>query len=189
MDSPSLGAYYTWNNKQCPEDRVYSKLDRWLINQEWQDRFPDMVANFLPEGLFDHTPCLVRNGEHQNTKVRPFKFFNMWCKTANFSTVVQEGWQTSKKGTKMFELVGKLRNLKPYLKNLNESQFSDIERGADIALTKLTQIQQELGVRPQDQMLIQQECQLREEYRKLAEAQQDFLQQKAKLNWNLDGGH
>ncbi|XP_074277535.1 uncharacterized protein LOC141601163 [Silene latifolia] len=88
MDSPSIEAFYTWNNKQCPEDRVYSKLDRWLINQEWQDKFPELVANFLPEGLFDHTPCLVRNGCHQVAKVRPFKYFNMWSKAANFSEVV-----------------------------------------------------------------------------------------------------
>ncbi|XP_074305636.1 uncharacterized protein LOC141640856 [Silene latifolia] len=138
IDSPAMGAMYTGNNKQCPADRVYSKLDRWLINQEWQISYPDLIAQFLPEGLFDHTPCLVSNGSQQIAKVKPFKYFNMWSRALNFHEGVQEGWQCHNKGTKMFELVKKLKNLKPFLRGLNKSQFSDIEKNADIALTKLS---------------------------------------------------
>ncbi|XP_074298970.1 uncharacterized protein LOC141629962 [Silene latifolia] len=188
IDSPAMGATYTWNNKQCPADRVYSKLDRWLINQEWQNSFPDLIAQFLPEGLFDHTPCLVSNGSQQNVKVRPFKYFNMWSRAPNFHEVVQEGWQCHNKGTKMFELVKKLKNLKPLLRGLNKSQFSDIEKNADIALTKLSQVQQELGVRPHDPDLISQECQLREEYRNLARGSQTSASRRLKLNGASEGG-
>ncbi|XP_074277996.1 uncharacterized protein LOC141601601 [Silene latifolia] len=58
MDIPATGAFYTWNNKQPPETKVYSRLDRFLVNQDWLDTFPEYLANFLPEGHFDHTPCL-----------------------------------------------------------------------------------------------------------------------------------
>ncbi|XP_074277993.1 uncharacterized protein LOC141601599 [Silene latifolia] len=60
MDSQALGAYYTWNNKQPPETKVYSRLDRFVVNQDWMQSFPNMVANFLPEGHFDHTSCLTQ---------------------------------------------------------------------------------------------------------------------------------
>ncbi|XP_074277922.1 uncharacterized protein LOC141601529 [Silene latifolia] len=49
MDIAATGAFYTWNNKQPPETRVYSRLDRWLVNQDWMDMFSDYIANFLPE--------------------------------------------------------------------------------------------------------------------------------------------
>ncbi|XP_074292360.1 uncharacterized protein LOC141619231 [Silene latifolia] len=32
IDSPAAGSYYTWNNKQEPQTRVYSRLDRVLVN-------------------------------------------------------------------------------------------------------------------------------------------------------------
>ncbi|XP_074282801.1 uncharacterized protein LOC141607351 [Silene latifolia] len=34
MDIPSTGAFYTWNNKQPPDTRVYSRLDRLLVNHD-----------------------------------------------------------------------------------------------------------------------------------------------------------
>ncbi|XP_074315686.1 uncharacterized protein LOC141651893 [Silene latifolia] len=33
-----------------PETRIYSRLDRFFVNQEWLDAFPGFYANFLPEG-------------------------------------------------------------------------------------------------------------------------------------------
>ncbi|XP_074298310.1 uncharacterized protein LOC141629164 [Silene latifolia] len=41
MDIAAIGAFYTWNNKQPPETRVYSRLDKWLVNQDWLDNFPE----------------------------------------------------------------------------------------------------------------------------------------------------
>ncbi|XP_074283153.1 uncharacterized protein LOC141607698 [Silene latifolia] len=55
-DIPATGAFYTWTNKQDSASRIYSRLDRFLINQDWQSSFPDMMAHFHPAGLFDHSP-------------------------------------------------------------------------------------------------------------------------------------
>ncbi|XP_074318598.1 uncharacterized protein LOC141655416 [Silene latifolia] len=35
FDSPAMGSLFTWNNKQDATTRVYSRLDRALINREW----------------------------------------------------------------------------------------------------------------------------------------------------------
>ncbi|XP_074288741.1 uncharacterized protein LOC141613898 [Silene latifolia] len=141
-----MGALYTWNNKQCPADRIYSRLDRFLMNQDWLNDYPDMVAHFLPEGNFDHTPCLVQQDSQEGTRSRPFKYFNMWSQSPNFKEIVQQGWHRDRRSTKMFELVKKLKALKPCPKNLNRAQFLDIKRNAEIALTKLTKIRQSVGV-------------------------------------------
>ncbi|XP_074304637.1 uncharacterized protein LOC141639400 [Silene latifolia] len=55
----AVGVLFTWNNKQRPEDRTYSRLDRFMINKKWVDLFPDLYAHFLPEDTYDHTPCIV----------------------------------------------------------------------------------------------------------------------------------
>ncbi|XP_074314268.1 uncharacterized protein LOC141649477 [Silene latifolia] len=187
IDSPAMGALYTWNNKQCPADRVYSRLDRFLVNQEWLDEFPLLYAHFLPKGIFDHTPCVVQDNLTNEKRARPFKYFNMWSLASNFKEIVQVGWNCMQTGTKMYELARKLKNLKQGLKQLNKTRFADIESNAEVALTKLNKIQQRLGVNPQDLGLIQQECEARENYQQLAEARNQFLQQKAKMKWNADG--
>ncbi|XP_074288833.1 uncharacterized protein LOC141613985 [Silene latifolia] len=168
IDSPAMGAIYTWNNKQCPADRVYSRLDRFLVNQDWLNSFPFLYAHFLPEGTFDHTPCLVQPTMHDDKRTRPFKYFNMWSLAPNFKEIVQNGRHCDQNGTKMYELAKKLKNLKHCLKTLNKEQFSDIETNAEVTLTKLTKIQQALGVNPQDPQLVQQECEIRESYQHLA---------------------
>ncbi|XP_074283344.1 uncharacterized protein LOC141607893 [Silene latifolia] len=182
-----MGATYTWNNKQCPADRVYSSLDRFLVNQEWLNIFPFLYAHFLPEGTFDHTPCLVQPVIQSDKRTRTFKYFNMWSLSPNFKDIVHNGWQCDQKGTKMFELVTKLKAMKSCLKTLNKEQFSDIETNAEITLTKLTRIQQALGMNPLDADLVQQECETRAVYQHLANAQFQFLQQKAKIKWTADG--
>ncbi|XP_074307395.1 uncharacterized protein LOC141642473 [Silene latifolia] len=50
-DVPATGALFTWSNKQEPNERVYSRLDRMMGNQEWFMMFADYVAHFHPEGI------------------------------------------------------------------------------------------------------------------------------------------
>lgn len=59
-DIKSSGRYFTWNNKQLEDARVYSKIDRVIATQEWMDMFGEAEAIFMPEGNFDHTPILLR---------------------------------------------------------------------------------------------------------------------------------
>ncbi|XP_074278426.1 uncharacterized protein LOC141602015 [Silene latifolia] len=85
MELKSLGSFFTWNNKHEVGTKVYSKLDRVLINGDWLVQFPECFANFLPEGLFDHCPCLIQFQTRGNRKGVPFKYFNMWALSRIFS--------------------------------------------------------------------------------------------------------
>ncbi|XP_074317907.1 uncharacterized protein LOC141654134 [Silene latifolia] len=35
VDSPAVGSFFTWNNKQDVATRVYTRLDRALVNSDW----------------------------------------------------------------------------------------------------------------------------------------------------------
>ncbi|XP_074288604.1 uncharacterized protein LOC141613760 [Silene latifolia] len=90
FNGPSRRGLLTWNNKQPPETRKYSRLDRFLVNAEWISVFPDLFAMFLPEGLFDHNPCVVCKDNMDRQRNIPFKYFNMWSSTPQFQTIVTE---------------------------------------------------------------------------------------------------
>ncbi|XP_074302966.1 uncharacterized protein LOC141637306 [Silene latifolia] len=182
MDIQAIGAFYTWNNKQPPETRVYSRIDRFLVNQEWLDTFPDHYANFMPEGHFDHTPCIVSKDTRGHNRNRPFKYYNMWSTGPGFNHCVQNVWSQRIEGSKMYRLVRKLKMLKADLKNLNREHFSDVENKADIAQAKLIHIQKQLISRLGDEELMQQEYNTYQESKRLHQAKMDFLKQKAKAH-------
>ncbi|XP_074315509.1 uncharacterized protein LOC141651707 [Silene latifolia] len=144
----TVGSFYTWTNKHEIGSKVYSRLDRVLLNEEWLNVFTDSFANFLPEGLYDHCPCLISNYAMGVRKKAPFKYFNMWALAANFKEVVIAGWQINVQGTPMFQVVKKLQNLKKGLKQLDKESFSDIENLTLITELSLKQLQEQLRLDP-----------------------------------------
>ncbi|XP_056698010.1 uncharacterized protein [Spinacia oleracea] len=98
----TVGRQFTWNNKQVGEDRVLYRIDRVLANASWSDMFPDVEANFLPEGLFDHSPMILKGYRRTNSK-KPFRLQQRlkWLKVelkslskAGFSNVEAEDVKT-----------------------------------------------------------------------------------------------
>ena len=65
QEMKSSGAFYTWNNKKRGEDRVYSRIDRVLINTEWIINLPDSEVHYRNEGTYDHSPAIIRWAENQ----------------------------------------------------------------------------------------------------------------------------
>ncbi|KAL2894993.1 Ethanolamine ammonia-lyase light chain [Bienertia sinuspersici] len=61
-DIPSLGCYFTWNNKQVGVYRVCCKLDRMLGNDEWMASFPLLVFIFILRKLKQVLRPMKTNG-------------------------------------------------------------------------------------------------------------------------------
>ncbi|XP_062080777.1 uncharacterized protein LOC133785572 [Humulus lupulus] len=114
------GSFFTWSNKQQGDDRICSKIDRVLANQTWLNRFINAKAVFLFEGIFDHTPAVLSVYPEILSGKKPFKYFRMWSSHPKYSESVKEVWQRAINGTKMFQVVAKLKALKGVLKELNK---------------------------------------------------------------------
>ncbi|XP_074315184.1 uncharacterized protein LOC141651367 [Silene latifolia] len=148
QDMKCTGSFFTWNNKQPSSTRVFSRIDRALVNDEWITKWPDHYAYYAPEGDYDHYPCFIQCGDMNMKKIRPFKFFNMWTGVPEFKDIVGEGWKCRVQGTMMYQVVRKLKLLKYHLKKLNKDLFSDIEKNSDIAYDLLLTAQKELQLDP-----------------------------------------
>ncbi|XP_074304746.1 uncharacterized protein LOC141639537 [Silene latifolia] len=186
-DIDATGALFTWSNKQAPVDRVYSRLDRAMGNQEWLDLFGDSVAHFHPEGLFDHCPCTIMDRNFEIHGRKSFKYFIIWGAAPTFKALVSDSWSMSYQGTKMFGIIKKLNALKPILKALNKECLSDIENNTNIASIALETIQKAHIENPGDATLLQQELDLPMILRISFFARDSFLIQKAKVQWSLEG--
>ncbi|XP_062112848.1 uncharacterized protein LOC133824003 [Humulus lupulus] len=181
------GIFYTWNNKQKPEDRVFSKLDRALVNPQWTDCFQYSEANFLPEGCFDHNPILVSLYQDVISGRKPFRYFRMWKDADDFDERIAKSWQEGVEGTEMYKLTVKLKRLKKILKCINKEGFHEIHKAEMIAKEELVVLQEAVNKDPQNSRLQNEEQVARDKYAKVYKAYSLFLAQKAKVSWAKNG--
>ncbi|XP_060968772.1 uncharacterized protein LOC133036260 [Cannabis sativa] len=186
-DVKSTGNFFTWSNKQQGQDRIWSKIDRVMANQAWLDQYRTAEVNFLNEGTFDHSPCVLSLYPKRAEGRKPFRYFKMWSSYPSFRSKVYEMWNKQIYGTKMYQVVSKLKSLKPILKEINKAGFSDIHSAVQRAKDELENVQQQLQQNPLDVGMLDREITARA---KLVQVQQDysaFLQQKAKVTWVQNG--
>ncbi|XP_074283597.1 uncharacterized protein LOC141608138 [Silene latifolia] len=181
------GSYYTWNNKHEVDEKVYSKIDRVFHNEEWLATFPSSYANFLPEGLYDHCPCIINFEETVTRSKAPFKYYNMWSMAEGFENVITRGWEMEVQGTPMFKVMSKLKGMKKELRKLNAEQFSDIENLTKITELSLNHFQTKLRDDPFNEDLCLAERACSQELEFLNKARLEFLRQKSKEAWLKEG--
>ncbi|XP_060965582.1 uncharacterized protein LOC133034505 [Cannabis sativa] len=126
-DIKSSGNFFTWTNKQHGGDRIFSKIDRVLANQEWLNKYETAEVVFLNEGLFDHCPAIISLYPVVASGLKPFKYFRMWKAHSKFESCLVDIWSKQLSGSKMFQVVTKLRSLKVALKDINREGFSNLQ--------------------------------------------------------------
>ncbi|KAK9665366.1 hypothetical protein RND81_14G107800 [Saponaria officinalis] len=99
-DMQSTGCDYSWTNKQ-EGSRVWSKLDRVLVNSTWLAQFPSSSAKVMPSGISDHSPILVTLFEDVRPRKR-FSFLNCWVQDPSYNAWVRHAWETPVTGSPMF---------------------------------------------------------------------------------------
>ncbi|XP_074300965.1 uncharacterized protein LOC141632305 [Silene latifolia] len=102
-DMQGTGSDFTWFNKQDPSTRVYSKLDRILVNGDWLLTFTQTAAQFLPPWVSDHCPALLTFPGDPAPK-RQFKFLECWIDHPDFHHKVAAAWNIRVTGNSMSEL-------------------------------------------------------------------------------------
>ncbi|XP_060969781.1 uncharacterized protein LOC133037004 [Cannabis sativa] len=156
-DIKSSGKFFTWCNNQQEDDRIYSKLDRVMANCKWMETYPGAEAIFLNEGAFDHSSALVIFHHLAVNGRKPFSYFKMWISHPEYSSRLQHIWQQKVSGTKMYQVVAKLKALKPAFKKINQEGYNDLQSTVIKAVSVLDNCQNQLSLDPLNQELQQKE--------------------------------
>ncbi|XP_020245216.1 uncharacterized protein LOC109823347 [Asparagus officinalis] len=183
----SIGCYFTWNNKQDADNRIWSKLDRCLVNEDWIHQYTTSQVEFLLPRCSDHSPALLTIEDDAIKGKRPFKFFNMWVKHLEFIPTVKKVWEQNIEGYKMYSFHTKLKKLKLALKELNKKHFMNISEQVHRAKDELADTQRLLNGDPFSSDLINREKECIKKYDRLLECESSFYKQKANISWSLEG--
>ncbi|XP_010693313.2 uncharacterized protein LOC104906276 [Beta vulgaris subsp. vulgaris] len=156
-DMKCSGNRFTWNNKQEGNDRVFAKLDRVLINAQWEEIYQNVGTSFLNEGEFDHSPAIVAGNESHGQCKKPFKYFTMWKQSPHFEELVKGCWLDRVMGNRMYAVTTKLKRVKKELKLLNKSGFLEIQADVVKAAADLDEIQRRMHEDPSNIQLADEE--------------------------------
>ncbi|XP_020266638.1 uncharacterized protein LOC109842142 [Asparagus officinalis] len=186
MHIKTTGCFFTWCNKQDSSTRIWSRLDRILVNEDWIQKYTISQVEYLVPLCSDHSQGLI-NVVDDNVAIgkKPFKFFSMWAKHPDFLRMVNSIWNDEIRGYNMFRFYSKLKNLKPALKELNKKHFMDISQQVSRAKTKLWNIQKKLCTDRFNPDLIAKEKDCIRKYTKLLDCENSFYRQKANIKWGL----
>jgi exonuclease III len=89
-DLPINGGRFTWSNNQC--DPTLEKLDRVLINAEWEEVFPLTNLKKNPREMSDHNPLILRSDLEERKKSKHFCFETYWTKHPDYHPKLVEIW-------------------------------------------------------------------------------------------------
>ncbi|RVW29476.1 hypothetical protein CK203_093707 [Vitis vinifera] len=134
-DLPLQGGSFTW--KGGLNNQSHSRLDRFLISNEWEDHFSGSVQYVLPKPTSDHFPILLDGGGVRSGPM-PFRFENMWLKEEGFKEKMQGWWVgLNCSGSASYVLVSKLKALKSLLRDWNKLEFGKVEVNKALALSQV----------------------------------------------------
>jgi hypothetical protein len=85
-----FGGQFTWSNNQVVP--TLEKLDRFLVNREWELLFPLTIVHKLSREISDHNPIILDTMEGREKQSREFRFDKRWLKDESFLAKVARVW-------------------------------------------------------------------------------------------------
>lgn len=186
MDLNFRGCTYTWWNKRRAAP-VAKKLDRILVNDEWQDLFPFSTGFFGAPVFSDHSPGSIFLNPAKPRHKKPFKFFNYLLKNPKCLPLICESWFSfNVVGSEMFRVSAKLRELKNIIRQFSKSNYSDIEKRVQEAIEVLWEAQTRTLSNPSTAN-VDHELEATRKWDILTKAEESFFFQRSSITWLGEG--
>jgi hypothetical protein len=113
VDLPICGRLFTWYRG---DGFSMSRLDRFLLSNNWCSVWPNCVQIAYQRGLSDHVPVVLRMDE-ENWGPRPLRMLKCWADFPGYDTFVHQKWRSfDVEGWGGYVLKQKLKLIKGSLK-------------------------------------------------------------------------
>ncbi|XP_010650408.1 uncharacterized protein LOC104879402 [Vitis vinifera] len=184
-DLPMVGGPFTWTGGT--DNQSFSRLDRFLVNEEWDSHFGDARQFLLPRPMSDHFPILM-DGEGLRRGPIPFRFENMWLKAEGVKDLLKLWWEEgSFSGSASFILAEKLKFMKAKLKEWNINSFGRVEYRKNTALEQMEYWDAKEKISRLSLEELEARNEAKEEYKKWVLLEEITWRQKSREVWLKEG--
>ncbi|XP_060182548.1 uncharacterized protein LOC132612262 [Lycium barbarum] len=181
-----VGSKYTWCNNWEPRYKIRKRLDRILVNDQWEQKFQKNMVKHLARTGSDHRPLLLKCQDTSNNFISYFRFLNFWTEQEDFLEVVQNVWDENIPGNAMWRLHQKLKLLSKRLIDWSRITIGNVHDQTKEWEEKLQALE--------DLELIDNSDQVRKdlnrthaEYIRWQFMQDSLLKQKSQMKWFEEG--
>ncbi|KAK3193164.1 hypothetical protein Dsin_024474 [Dipteronia sinensis] len=120
---------FTWNNKREGRKNIQERLDRFLADFLWRDRFPQVKVEHLGFHSSDHRPLLLHFDYDIHVvrgRGKGFKFKPFWLQEDYIERVFEREWDKKGRPRSIKELKSKLRWCAGKLSAWNVEHFGSL---------------------------------------------------------------
>ncbi|KAK4707013.1 hypothetical protein R3W88_033427 [Solanum pinnatisectum] len=189
IDLGFSGPKYTWSNKRGIHHRIWKRLDRTLVNDNWLEKMPQTNITHLPSVGSDHCSLLMEMIPKEEEHIKYFKFLNCWTEQPNFIDTVKACWERKVEGNSMWRFHQKMKRQSNTLSAWSRRELGDI-------FSKVRDYEE--NVRAAEDKFIQEQTEanrtilhgLNPEYIRFLKLEDSILKQKKKkkqLQWFKEG--
>ncbi|XP_059658614.1 uncharacterized protein LOC132304932 [Cornus florida] len=154
---PTANSVFTWCNKRYSNRRIYAKLDKGLMNEDWALTYPDLYVLLTPPLTSDHWGLCVKVPVNIASGPKPFRFLLIWNKQPVVKDLVAASWGKQFKGEPIAKLMVKLKLCKQAVKQWNIEKFGSVYAEVISCRKKLAEIQGVLADDPMNEDVIHKE--------------------------------
>ncbi|GKV17381.1 hypothetical protein SLEP1_g27896 [Rubroshorea leprosula] len=162
VDLPLIGRKFTWHQTN---GAAMSRLDRFLLSEEWCLNWEDVKQWGLNCSYSDHCPIVLKNQiinwgpkpfrffdawlEIIDWGPKPFRFFDAWLEVLEFKKMVSEVWRSKMVcGWNGFRLKEKLKETKKVLKAWSRNMVLEIDKSIQRSIDFIASIDKRGEVMP-----------------------------------------
>ena len=84
------GTNFTWCNNRLGSAKIWKRLDRVLVNQQWLNLDMNISVTHLNRVASDHSPLLITCSLALGVTPKSFRFLDVWKSHAAFHKVVNQ---------------------------------------------------------------------------------------------------
>lgn len=180
------GGLFTWSNNQS--EPTLEKLDRILMNEEWENIFPLTNIRKIPRYLSDHNPLILSSDQDQPQKFKTFCFETAWLKHHDFMPKIKEIWEKpiqSKSAIDTWTI--KIKRVKKFLTGWGQSLRGHTRKYKNILQEELLALEQAEEQNTLPSPLLDRKTFIQTELLKLLEEEELYWHKRANSNWLMRG--